>query len=73
MLLEGGGADYRSQRELYFVQGVCANDDKQHEELSQLHYQTLPHGNVSELIIKTNVKQNHKGQHDDGGSGNALA
>ena len=73
MLLACGCGDNRSQRELYFVQGVCADDDKQHEELSQLHYPTLPHGDVSELIIKTNVKQKNKGQHDDGGSGNALA
>ena len=50
MLLACGCGDNRSQRELHFVQGVCADDDKQHEELSQLHYQTFPHGGVSKLI-----------------------
>ena len=60
VLLACGSRDNRSQRELYFVQGVCANDDKQHEELSQLHYQTLPHGDVSELINNKCKTKNRK-------------
>ena len=33
MLLACGCGDNRYQRERHFVQGVCADDDKQHEEL----------------------------------------
>ena len=73
VLLACGSRYNSSQRELYFVQGVCADDDKQYEELSKLHYPTLPHGDVSELIVNNKCKnKKNKGQHDDGGSGNTL-
>ena len=71
MLLACGSRDNWSKRELHFVQGVCANDDKQHEELSQLHYQTLPHGDVSEFINnKCKSKENRKDLGGDDENGN---